>query len=285
MKRSIIELRKLFKRKISLMEKLLSMASKEDVLSDARQELLVQIAVELRAMFCNSGGPALIRSAELSRTMIFPFHNPLTAFNELRQFLLVECQIKDKKSTFVKSIDLRDMIAVTWLSYESWINEIVIDIKKEGYPPLTRHEVIKLLADKEGAHVDVNVAPFVELIESEDVKPLSFFIDGEECEGDCHNLLSETVFSIAEEVVYSYRHVCFPILREREPDNDFVVGVFDFSDEKIKRYKYTVCSPKINLYNTNKAFDCKISSRKPAYYDLLFKNRVFKVNVIRVEEE
>lgn len=285
MKRTILELRKTFKRKILAIEKLLSIVSEEDVLSDARMEFLTQIAVELRTLFCYSGGPALIRSAELSGTMLFPFHNSLSAFNELSQFLLVGCQIKNNKSTFVKSIDLKDKVVVTWLSYESWINEIVIDVKKEGFPPLTRYEVIKLLANKEGAHVDVNVDPFVELIESEDVKPLRFFIDGEECEGDCRNLLSETIFSIAEEVVYSYKYVCPPILVEREPDNDFVVGVFDFSDNKNKKYKYTVCSPKINLYNTNKVFECKILSKKLAYYGLQFRSRTFKINVIRIEKK
>lgn len=284
MKRTIQELRITFRRKVSVIEKLLSMAQKEDVLSDDRKELLTQVAVELRSLFCYSSGPALIHSAELSGTMLFPFHDSLTAFNVLRQFSLVSCRIKDKKSTFVKGIDLRNKVAPFWLSYDSWIDEIVIDVKKEGYHPLTRREVIKLLADKEGAHVDIKVDPFVELIESEDVMSLRFFVNGEECEGDCRNLFSETVFSIAEEVVYSYKYACPPILREREPDRDLVVGLLDFSDEKTKRYKYTICNPQINLYSTNKAYGCNISHRKVAYYDLQFGRSNYKVNVIRVEK-
>ena len=41
-----------------------------------------------------------------------------------------------------------------WLNYKSWINEIVVDFKHEGYTPKSRADIIKIVADKTGAHVD-----------------------------------------------------------------------------------------------------------------------------------
>ena len=78
---------------------------------------------------------------------------------------------------------------------------------------MTRLDVIKILADKMGAHVDCDIHPFMELIETSNVMPLKVVVNdnnGErECEVNCSNLLSETVYSIAKELIYSFNYVYY----------------------------------------------------------------------------
>ena len=267
------------------------MASREKLLSDKRKEFLVLVAVELRSMFCNSGGAPLITNAQLESDLIFPLHDKLTPFNELSDMILVGTHCKDKKCTFQTAIELDGtQVAVTWLSYQSWINQIVIDLKVAEYAPLTREEVIKIVADRNGAHVDPRIHEFVGLIETTNVMPFNIVINGESCEADCSNLLCETICSIANEVVYAYKYVFKPRMSPRNPNPSLKLRVFDYtsvnekSNKETKRYKYTICSSTVNLYNTNKFYECKITSHPFKAYDMVFKERVFPVDVIRIED-
>ena len=285
MKRTVVELRKFFRRKISAIEKSMESLSNAELLSEVREGVLTQMAVDLRSMFCWSAGcDPLIVSAQLENSMLFPLHNVISPFNELSQFLLVGCQCTNNKCTFTSSIDLSNKVASSWLSFNGWIHEIVIDLKIDGFPPLSRYDVIKIIADKEGAHVDKDVHPFVELIETTNVMPVRFYIGETECESNCSNLLYETIYSIAKEVLYSYKFVGSPLLKPRKVDEDFILGIFAFSIEGKKKFKYTISSTKVNLYNTNRFYPCSIVTTKPEVYGLLVGNRTFAVKVIRVEE-
>lgn len=192
MKRSELELRKTFKRKVVAIENCLEMVSHEKPLSELRQEMAIQMAVSLRSMFCHSSCEPLISSARMENYLIFPLYDCLTPFNELDDFLLVGSQCKEQKCTFESETAYRldgTQVPSTWLSYQSWINQIVIDIKAADYAPLSRLEIIKILADREGAHVDPRIHPFVSLIESNNVMPFRIMKDAKECEADCSNLL------------------------------------------------------------------------------------------------
>ena len=288
MKRSELELRKTFKRKVDAIEKYLEMVSQEEPLSELRQELGVQIAVNLRSLFCHSSCEPLITSAHLENYLIFPLYDRLTPFNELRDFLLVGNQCKEQQCTFKSETAYRldgTQVPSTWLSYQSWINQIVIDIKAEDYPPVSRLEIIKILADKEGAHVDPKIHPFVRLIESNNVMPLKIMIEDKECEADCSNLLCESVITMAKEVVFSYKYLNKPpVMWPRKSEQGFMLRVFDFSDEKFKRYKYSICKDCINLYDTNRNWPCRISSYPISSYDLLFRSATFSVDFIQIEK-
>ena len=124
----------------------------------------------------------------------------------LPDYRLVSITVKDLHATFSSS-DLHDTSKVypVWLSYERWLEEIVIDFKQSEYEPISRKRIIRLISDKQGAHVDNNVIKFVDLARSQNVMPISFFCsDGQDCTYDCANLLVETVITIAKEVVYAY---------------------------------------------------------------------------------
>ena len=288
MTRTVSELRKIFKRKITIIEKNLDLIFQEEPLSELRQEVAIQIAVILRAMFCYSGGESLIKTAQMEDSLYFPLYDSLTPFNELGDYLLVGNQCKNSKCTFLSdtsSINLDGtQVPTILMTYYSWVNQIVIDLKTSEYAPLSRNEIIKIVADKVGAHVDTTIHPFVELIESTNVMPFHVVIAGEECLADCSNLLTETIITIAKEVVFAYKYLNKPpIMKPRHIENDFYLRIYDYSYNKHKLYKYTICADGINLYNTNKYWSCKISSHPIKHFDLLFRKRVFPVDVIKIE--
>lgn len=43
-----------------------------------------------------------------------------------------------------------DIIYNTYLDFKSWIHESIIDFKDDSFPPISRWDVIKLIADKRG---------------------------------------------------------------------------------------------------------------------------------------
>lgn len=69
----------------------------------------------------------------------------------------------------------------------------VIDFKEEGYPPLSREEVIKTVADKNGAHDDVTLDKYSACLKEGEVVFLEVVIGGQKCLFDGCNLLSGTV--------------------------------------------------------------------------------------------
>ena len=169
MKQSVIELRKTFRTKIAKIEKFLKLADGEELLSDERREMLASVAVELRALFCYSGGDPLIKTAGMTEELIFPLYDTNEPFSVLSEFMLV------KQNEFVNDICTfkahtkipldGTRLSKYWLSYKSWINEIVVDFKHEGYPPKSRADIIKIVADKTGAHVDPEGHQFLDLMD------------------------------------------------------------------------------------------------------------------------
>lgn len=286
-RRTILELRKTFKRKISALEKELDIISHEELFSESRREFAIQIAMNLRAMFCHSGGEPLIQTAQIDKDLLFPLYDRLTPFNELPDFLLVGNQCKDNHCTFQSDTTIRldgTQVPSTLISYYGWINQIVIDLKSAEYAPLSREDVIKIIADRDGAHIDPRIDPFVELIESSNVMPFHVIIGDKKCPADCSNLLCESIITMAKEVIFAYKYLNKPIFfQTHDSENGFSLRVFDYSDDKHKRYKYTICSDGMNLYDTNKNWPCEISSHPVKHFDLLFRKRVFPVDVIKIE--
>lgn len=65
----------------------------------------------------------------------------------------------------------------------------VIDFKEEGYPTLSREEVIKTVADKNGAHDDVTLDKYSACLKEGEVVFLEVVIGGQKCLFDGCNLL------------------------------------------------------------------------------------------------
>ena len=285
MKRNVVELRKKLKAKINAIESFMKLATQEGLEPDQRKEFISQIAVELRVLFCYSNGEPLIKTSHMDKQLYFPLCDRIAPLNELNEFLLVGMRAQNGLSSFSSFADLDcNRLYSDWLSYQSWINEVVVDVKTEGYPPLSRAEVIKLIANKEGAHVDTEIPQFVELINTTNVMQVRFVVGDKEYEADSRNLLYETILSIAKEAVFSY-HYTANIVMLQEKKSDFSLAVYDYSEEKKKRYKYMFFKPGgINLYNTSRVNHCKITAHPTYLYKMLKGSRFYPVEMIKVEE-
>ena len=283
MKRSVSTLRHSFEDKVTLLERLLNQAQQESTLSKMRNEYAYAVAVILRSLYCkDSSGIPLVESSQLVDAIIYPFRNPLDVFNELRGTMLVDYEISKSRCCFSSSSLSINLVPSSYLSYYSWINEVVVDLKMEGYPPLTRGEVIKTIADKNGAHFDVDLDKYSDCLEQGNIVFLTITIDGETCLFDCRNLLTETVLSIADEVVFSYKYLRNYELTSQATSN-FALYVFDYSIGDRCKYKYAICSPIIKKYNTNKYYQCEITTYPWPTYELRFRGRIFRIGIIRVE--
>lgn len=266
------------------MESLLNQARKAEVLSEQRNEMAALIAVMLRSLFCKDRtGTPLISSSQLEDNFIFPFRNSLEVYNELKGTMLVEYRIEKEICTFSASSLSPEQVPKNYLSFFSWINEVVIDFKEEGYPPLSREEVIKTIADKNGAHYDVNLDKYSACLEDGKVVFMEVEIIGQKCLFDSRNLLSETVLSIADEVVFSYKYLRRPELTSPTM-TDMEFRIFKYKCGDRSKYKYSICIPEINKYNTNRFYPCTITAHPHTTFDLKFRNRSFNVGVVRAEE-
>ena len=283
MKRSVSTLRHSFGDKVTLLERLLNQSKNESPLSALRNEYAYTIAVILRSLYCkDASGIPLVESSQFVDDIIYPFRNPLDVFNEFKGTMLVDYEISNDRCCFSASSLSDNLVPSSYLSYYSWINEVVVDFKMEGYPPLTRGEVIKTVADKNGAHFDVNLDKYSAGLEQGKVIFLTIIINGEEYLFDCRNLLTETVLSIADEVVFSYKYLRNYELTSQST-SEFVLFVYNYSIGECCKYKYSICSPIVKKYNTNKYYPCEVTTYPWSTYELRFSDRAFSVGIIHVE--
>lgn len=284
MKWTTIELRKEFGAKVQSLSRLLKLAEAEEIESEGRVETLSSVAVVLRSLFCKDRhGIPLVVSSGFDKTMLFPLRNSLEAYNIHKESLLVGVSIRDNKCSFICNEYPFSVTRVpsAYLSYNNWINEVVIDFKREGFPPLSRAQVIKLFADRRGAHFDIEIDPYTALLKSEGIASMGILIDGVEGNAECANLISETVMSIAQEVVFAYNYLREPILYDAG-ESECILNVFDYSEQENNRFKFSVCSPIIHNYNTNDAYECRISQHPLRQSSLLFRRRFFDVHVVNI---
>lgn len=286
MKWTTKELRKEYKTKVGSLSNYLELVNRYDVATDERADLLSNIAVVLRALFCKDRtGIPLIESSGYANTMIFPLRNTLEPYNILKESLLVGFFIEGKKCSFMCGDYPFSATKVpsAYLTFNNWLNEVVIDFKREGYPPITREQVIKLIADRRGAHFDVKIDPYTTLLKTEGIASMGgIVIDGIECSAGCVNLLSETVMSIAQETIFAYNYLREPVISARG-DTKFILNFFDYSDSGNKKFKFSVCSPAIHAYNTNDTYKCNISQYPLHGYSLLFRSRFFDVYIVNID--
>lgn len=212
----------MFKAKINKIESFLTLADKAGLQTEERREFLASVAVELRLLFCYSGGDPLIKIAGMTEELIFPLYDTNEPFSVLSEFMLVQQnEFENDRCTFKAHTKIPldgTQLSKYWLSYKSWINEIVVDFKHEGYPPKSRADIIKIVVDKTGAHVDPEGHQFLDLMDPNNNGWLVVSLYGENWKRfdvDCGNLLMETIYSIAKEAVFSYKLLYRPILMQR----------------------------------------------------------------------
>ena len=276
----------LFRARINTIKGNLKLAAQEELGSDERNDIIANIAVALRTLFCTAASQPLIKSAKMEQDLYFPLQDNCAPDNLLSYFLLAgRKSIQDGKCCFEYQMPFKDkMVPRTIMSYKSWLSETVIDLKLQGFPPYTRRDVIRIVADRIGAHVDENLHPVMSEIEQANKWPLVVAIDLDGEKFDSGNLLYETVYAIAEEVVYAYRFLNKPKLYKRGPNEEFQLVIFDYSDEKNKRYKFGVNPRIFNVHNTTKHYPCNITKHDIQTYFLQFKNEAYPINLFRVED-
>ena len=279
MKKTVKELKETFNAKISKLKEQIDIAEKQPLNSIDREETANTMAVILRVLLADREKSLCVR-CNYDKVLLFPLvgADTMAALNILQDYRLVAFTINNLHASF-SSVDLEDVSKIypVWLSFDRWLEEIVIDFKQSGYEPIARKRIIKLISDKQGAHVDDDIIKFVELARSENICPVTVIgPEGQNCTYDCSNLLVETIISISKELVYSY-----------ELSRDFYPSIL--SESKWWLYtqvfdegkKYIVCSENINAYNTNNYYNCSISKEKLTAYKIKFRNRFFPVEIIK----
>lgn len=193
----------LFRARINTIKGNLKLAAQEELGSDERNDIIANVAVALRTLFCTVQSQPLIKSAQMEHELFFPLQDNCAHDNLLSYFLLAGRKtIKDGKCCFEYHMPLNEEILPrTIMSYKSWLYEAVIDLKLQGFPPYSRRDVIRIVADRIGAHVDEELHPVMSEIEQANKWPLVMAIDLDGERFDSGNLLYETVFAIAEEVL------------------------------------------------------------------------------------
>ena len=169
----------LFRARINTIKGNLKLAAQEELGSDERNDIIAQIAVALRTLFCTASSQPLIKTAKMEQDLYFPLQDAGAPDNMLSYFLLAGRRfIQDGKCCFEYHMPLKDnMVPRTIMSYKSWLSEAVIDLKLKGFPPMTRRDVIRIVADKIGAHVDENLHPVMSEIEPANKWQLTVAID------------------------------------------------------------------------------------------------------------
>lgn len=274
--RTVEELKDVFDAKINRIRRDLDVALHETE-TRIRREYAVSIAVTLRSMFCedSSGGTPLIRSSNIERHILFPHQAGPQALNLLPYFGNLGLNINNDKG--IISFDGQYTHPNCFLSSFDWLYEIVVDFMRKDFPPLSRNDIIKTVADKEGAHYDPAIEKNIYLIENTNVASVQVVYKEKDIDIDCSNLFTEMILSIATDLIYAYDGFCNVGVKTLNLSNSKLYK-YDFSDYNVKklkyRFKYLVISKtaKINAYNPNPHFNCDVTEHVLHDYLIIQKN-------------
>ena len=274
------ELKKECHSKIKILEELICYAKSKAIGSMAREEYGNLIAVVLRALTCRvSGTDGLLKQCNYDLLLLFPLYSPIEACNLMpRSYLLVQENINNRNAflSVRDGIQNEEIVYKTYLSFKSWLLEAVIDFKDQDYAPLSRYEIIRLLADQRGAHFQANMDGRLYKITHQMILPLVF--EGERGQYFSNNLYTETIIGIAEELTFSYRHFL-----EANPQflrKEGFVYIQKYENEPNYTYKYIRSPFRINAYNSNQHYQCVVSEYEGNIYQIQFRERVFIIAII-----
>ena len=296
MKKAIQELKNEFNAKIDYLRYQLINIEKQALNSESRRQIACSIAVILRALICHDRDDSLCKRCNYDNYFYFQLYDIWNTLNILPDYELVSITIKDNKAIFdhKKDIVRTEEVCTKWLKFHSWLNEVIIDYKIEDIPPLSRLNVIKLIADKIGAHVDSDVDPRFEILKKSLIMPITIKINKGneeiEVEANCENLYIETIISIAQELIYAfdYTRKFYPVLigqskmilyiqkyNKNQPINTNINNI---------PTKYFICdkekSKEINCYNSNKHYQCETIKQDLNEYQIKFRDKYFNVLII-----
>lgn len=282
MKKDFNELLVNFGTKVERIRQLLIDVKKLEIGSPMRAEIAMDIAVILRAILCyGSGTESLVKRCRLDEKIIFPFYNSLDMYNILPSYQLVMVASSNQNATFQVRDDLtcEKKIPKVYLSFQTWMNEVVINFKNREYDPLSRLKVVKLIADKEGAHVDSNIDESVEYIRNNNVFPLTIIIGNEQCTYNGMNLLYETIIGIATEFVFAYEHYIINHSDRIGVDQDYYYKI-QYKDAKSFLHA-TQAQPRLQGYLQTYDYDVPCEQIVVGQYYMKYKDGgKYKISII-----
>ena len=275
---SLLELKSECEAKIKILDELITTAEAKPVGSKLREEYGNLIAVILRSLICTvSGTDGLLKQCGYDKHLLFPLYSPIEACNLLRSYLLISETISNTTATLSVRDDLenKEIVYTTYLTFESWLFESVIDFKDKDIQPLSRYEIIRLIADKRGAHFDPVLDGRLYKITHESILPIS--VDGKQ---STDNLYTETIIGIAQELRFSFKYF-------RNSTHSFIksedfVFVQVYNNKPFDTYKFVRSKIKINAYNSNPHHSCIVKEFQGSIYKILFRERLFDVAIIDI---
>lgn len=284
--RTTSELERVFQQKIRYVAEQVKNATQKPLLSEMREEYANQIAVALRTLVTfTSSCESLAKRCGYDKKLFFPLYDPIAACSLIPQYNLVNVTWNNEKmGTFCVKDDLDDnqKVRTTYMTFDCWKSESVIDFLSNDFAPLSREQVIRIVADKLGAHVDSKIEEHLFKVETDHILPVFLEADGTVYYGDGKNLFTETVLGIAKELVFACKYTCWGRL-ESAGDPSYLL--FAQAYETPKKYvtkKYVVSRVHINAYNANRFFPCEITESPLKRYIIPFRQRTFDVGIIGV---
>ena len=259
--------------KIKGLKILISTITNLEFESEERIEISRAIATNLRAVLsAGDDGKNLVEKCGLGAKLLFPLYG-YYSLNLVPTYQLLMCTISNNNIFVSTSDDIgkENVVWKTYLTFSSWLNEVVIDTKLPNVEPISRFLAIKIISDKEGAHVDDKVEQHLFEMCQSSVLPVR--VDGflENKEIKAKSIFCETIVSIAKEFVFSYENYQNNRIELIGPSKfNGVIQVYTANNTKFNLYKFGTTSKEYeeHSYNSNSYYECKIYQKTANVYQI-----------------
>lgn len=292
-KKTLEQLKNDLSLKIKGIRTLLEQALKYDLESDERLEHSNMIASSLRAILygdTNNENLSLIQRVGYDKKLLFPLYDPNICLNVLPTYNLLQFSISNNgaKVNVSENLFKDGGMWKIYLTYDSWLNEVVIDSKLQDVNPISRLLVVKIIADTAGSHVDNNMEEHIFEMSKHDLLPV-VIVNGAEVprnlELKAKSIFCETILGIAKELIDAYK-IWLGLSLKLIGTSDIIVRIQKYPKvkNKFELLKYGIikenCPFKVNTYNSNSYFECDVFSKGVSMFEVIRNRRRFKIKKI-----
>ena len=286
-----IQLKQDLESKIVGLQALLETAFKKGKETTERIELSITVATILRAILCgdrNNSYKSLVERTDYHNHLLFPLYDSTACLNIIPTYNLLSFAIdsNDGVSVFINENVFKNDKGHwnVYLTFETWLNEIIIDTKLKEVEPLTRYDVIKIAADKMGAHVDNEIEKHIYEMSKHDLLPV-IISNGKEIERNLEvkakTILCETILAIAQELIISFERYKNSSIDIVGPSNQKIrLQKFLFlNSSKKEPIKVSVTFKEelflTHTYNSNSYYECEVYEKECSKYSIKSSKNTF----------
>ena len=277
MKKNIDRLKKELSQKVKGIKSILSQALVCELESDERIEFSNVIASSLRAILYGdrqNNFKSLVHRVGYDKRLLFPLYNYEAYANVIPTYNLLQFSINTAgiKVNILDELFKTGGMWETYLTFDSWLNEVVIDTKLKDVEPLSRLLVVKIVADTMGAHVDDNIERHIFEMSMHDLLPIVVVngnVVSRDLEAKAKSIFCETILAIAKELVDAYEIWAGVSTKNMGPSNKKVIVQKYFttnSKSNFESVKYDIISRnapfQMNSYNSNSYYECELFTRE-----------------------